>query len=117
MKFLITLAESDPEAWQRASAEEQERVFAQHRAFDAAVQERGTLLEGAALDAPSTSRTLRLTEGVRSVTEGPYAETAEQMTGVYLVDLPDVETALEVSRLLPEGYVIGVHPTVDLSGY
>ena len=51
------------------------------------------------------------------MTEGPYAETAEQITGVYLVDLPDLDTVLEVARLLPEGYVIGVHPTVDLSGY
>ncbi|GAA5143584.1 YciI family protein [Nocardioides marinquilinus] len=117
MKFLITLAESDPDAWLTATPEEQEQVFAQHRAFDAAVEERGTLVAGAALDATSTARTVRGGPDGRVVTEGPYAETAEQVTGVYLVDLPDLETALDVVRLLPEGYVVEVRPTVALEGY
>lgn len=117
MKFLITLAESDPDAWLTASEEEQEEVFARHRAFDAAVAERGRLLEGAALDATSTARTIRSDGGQRTVTEGPYAETAEQITGAYVVDLPDVETAVELAHLLPESYVIEVRPTVTLTGY
>lgn len=117
MRILITLSESDPDAWLEASSQEQQLVFEQHRAFDAAVAERGTLVEGAALAATTQARTVRTTGGQRVVTEGPFAETVEQLTGLYLVDLPDVSTAVELVHLLPGGYTIEVRPVVELEDY
>jgi hypothetical protein len=117
MKIVITLAEQDPDAWLRASAEEQQKAFAKHRAFDTAVSARGAVLAGAALSEIADARTVHLRDGERVVTEGPYAETGEQLTGVYVVDLPDVDTAVELVQLLPEGYVIGVRPSVVLDNY
>lgn len=118
MRLLITLAESDPDAWLSATAAEQEVVFDQHRAFDAAVAERGVLIEGAALASTSETRTVRTTAaGERVVVAGPFAETVEQLTGIYLVDLPDSATAVELAHLLPAGYTIAVRPVAQLEGY
>ena len=48
---------------------------------------------------------------------GPFAETVEQLTGIYLVDLPDPATAVELAHLLPAGYTIAVRPVAQLEGY
>jgi hypothetical protein len=48
------------------------------------------------------------------VTEGPYAETVEQLGGFYLVELPDLATAVEVASLLPREYDIEVRECLDV---
>jgi hypothetical protein len=48
------------------------------------------------------------------VTEGPYAETVEQLGGFYLVELPDLATAIEVAALLPREYDIEVRECLDV---
>jgi len=51
------------------------------------------------------------------VTEGPYAEVAEQLGGFYLIDVDSMETALDLARLLPDGYTIEVRPAIHIEGY
>ena len=53
-------------------------------------------------------------DGQRPVTEGPYAETVEQMGGFYLIDVPDHATAVEVAALLPREYSVEVRPTLEV---
>lgn len=114
MKFLILLTEDDPSAWERATEEQRQQVLAQHDRFSAALAERGSIEAGEALAGVEEARTLRLVDGVRTVTEGPYAETAEQLGGFYLVDLPDADVAVELCRLLPESYTVEVRPAVEV---
>ena len=116
MKVVLLLAEHDPSAWDRATDAERDRVLAQHTAFDQAVRQRGALVAGEALAASDTARTLR-TGPDRPVTLGPYAETTEQMTGFYVIDVPSTDDALELAGLLPEGYTIEVRPVVEIEGY
>ena len=101
MKFLLLMSEPDHFArWDAASEAEQSAVFDSFRAFSAAVRERGELLVGEALAPGDEARTLRPGPD-RPVTDGPYAETVEQVGGLYIVDLPDRDTAVDVARLLP----------------
>ena len=112
MKFLVLMAEADHyDRWDASSDAEQQAVYDCFKAFSDAVRERGSLLQGEALGHPSASRTLAAGD-VRAVREGPYAETVEQLGGFYLVDLPDLETAVEVARLLPPAYTIEVRPVI-----
>ncbi len=110
MKLMILLTEDDPSAWDRATPEERQDVIDRHAAFGAALRARGTILAGEALAGADEAR------GVRGglVVEGPYAEAVEQLTGFYLVDLPDLDVALETCTLLPAGYGIEVRPVVDV---
>jgi hypothetical protein len=49
------------------------------------------------------------------VTDGPFAETAEQLGGFYLVDARDLDTMVDLCDLLPRDYVIEVRPVADMS--
>jgi hypothetical protein len=48
------------------------------------------------------------------VTEGPYAETVEQLGGFYLIDVPDLDTAVGLAALLPQEYAVEVRPTLEV---
>jgi hypothetical protein len=118
MKFVVLMAEEDPEAWDRATQEYRDEVFERHRAFDRAVRDRGEILGGEALAFPQEAVTLRPARGgERLVSEGPYAESAEQLGGFYLVDLDSRETVLDLARLLPDSYSVEVRPVIEIEGY
>jgi hypothetical protein len=114
MKFLVLMAEQDTwERWSALSDSEQQDVFDSFTAFTEAVKERGTVLAGEALDRAESARTVRPGAG-RPVTEGPFAETVEQLGGFWLVDLPDLDSAVDAAKLLPEAYSVEVRPVVDM---
>ena len=114
MKFLVLMAEADhADKWDALDEAGQEAVFARFRAFTAAVEQRGKVIAGDALDRPEQARTVR-PGAERLVTEGPFAETVEQMGGFWVVELPDLETAVAAAKLLPEAYSVEVRPIVDI---
>jgi len=114
VKVLVLLAEDDPDAWERATEDERTAVFAAHDRFSAAVAARGAILGGEALAGAAEARTLRTVGSERVVTDGPYAEAAEQLGGYYLLEVDDVAVALELCHLLPAGYTIEVRPVVEI---
>ncbi|MCH1867656.1 YciI family protein [Nocardioides sp. CFH 31398] len=116
MKVLVLLAETDHFArWEAADADHRARVVADFQAFDAAVRARGAVLGGEALAPTGGARTVRAGADAasRPVTDGPYAETAEQLGGFYLIEVDDLDAAVEVARLLPREYDVEVREVVD----
>ncbi len=110
MRFLVLMAEEDHfDRWEAASEEQQQVFFDGLAAFTAAVRERGQVLLGEALDRPERAVTLR----GDSTTDGPYAETVEQVGGFYVVDLPSHEVAVETARLLPVP-AVEVRPILEM---
>jgi hypothetical protein len=117
VRFLVLMAEKDHfDRWAASSDTEQQAVFDCFKAFGEAVGARGEMVVSEPLDRPSTARTLSSAGAAdRSVREGPYTETVEQLGGFFLVDLPDLDTAVELARLLPAAYSLEVRPVVDVS--
>lgn len=115
MKFVLMMAETDHyEKWQRAGDAEREAVFAAFGAFAEAVAERGSIVAGEGLAPTTEAVTVRPGSGPeRSATEGPYAESAEQVGGIWIVDLPDLATAVELARLLPASYAIEIRRATE----
>ena len=110
MKFLVLMAEEDHFArWDAASEQQQQSFFDALSAFSTAVRERGEVLAGEALARPERAVTLR--DG--AATEGPYAETAEQVGGFYLIELPALEDAVAAARLLKVPSV-EIRPILDM---
>jgi len=99
--------------WEAADDAHRERVYADFRAFAEAVQSRGSIVAGDALDRPGTARTVQ-PGADRSVTDGPFAETVEQVGGFYLIDVPDLDAAVELAALLPREYTVEVRPTLEV---
>jgi hypothetical protein len=114
MRFFVLLTEKDHfDKWDDADAELRRRTIADYNAFGDAVRERGAIVAGDALARPEEARTLGPGQK-RPVTRGPFAETVEQIGGFYLVDLPDLDTAVELAALLPREFTIEVRPTLEV---
>jgi hypothetical protein len=116
MRFLLLLA-YDESGWAETTADKQQEFFDAHHAFEQAVYARGRIISGDALAETKEAFTLRHTAKGWQRTEGPFAETVEQIGGFYLLELPDEQAALDVAQQLPRQYTVEVRPTVDIAGY
>jgi hypothetical protein len=114
VRFLVLMAEADHfDRWEASDDAHRERVYADFRAFSEAVGARGSIVAGDALDRPGTARTVQ-PGAERALTDGPFAETVEQVGGFYLIDVPDLDAAVEVAALLPQEYTVEVRPTLEV---
>jgi hypothetical protein len=66
-----------------------------------ALQKEGLLLGAEPLEATGTAKTLRIRNGRVGITDGPFAETKEQLAGFYLIDAPNQDKALEIAARIP----------------
>jgi hypothetical protein len=114
VRFLVLMAEADHfDKWEDADDALRERVYADFRAFSEAVRSRGEIVAGDALDRPESARSVGA-GAERPVTDGPFAETVEQLGGFYLIDVPDLDAAVELAALLPREYTVEVRPTLEV---
>jgi hypothetical protein len=116
VKALVLMAATEGD-WDAATSEQRQEVMDAHTAFHKAVAERATMLAGEALASSSQARTLRRPGGAAVVTEGPYAEAAEQIGGFYLVEAESLDLVVELCHLLPASYAVEVRPVIDIEGY
>lgn len=117
MKYFILLAGYGEMApWDELSAADQEEQMAKLGAFDEACAARPgvEILSAEALSDGSVATTLRTRGGQMTVTDGPFAEAAEHIGGFYLLDAPDLDTVIELCRVLP-AYDIEIRPVPDMS--
>jgi hypothetical protein len=117
MKYFVLLAGfGELPSWDELTGEEQAAAMAEHGAFDEACAARPGLdiLGGASLGDGSVATTLRTRGGEMTITDGPFAEAAEQIGGFYLLDAPDLDTVIELCRILP-AYDIDIRPVLDES--
>ena len=70
-------------------------------AYSAWLAEGGMLIGGEPLGPTSTATTVRVRDGQTSITDGPFAETKEALGGYYLIDAPDLDTALDAAARCP----------------
>ena len=116
MKYFVLLAGyGEMPDWDGLTLEEQEAGMAKHAEFDEACAARPgvEMLGGEALGDGSTATTLRTRGGAMTVTDGPFAEAAEQIGGYYLLEAPDLDTVIELCRVLP-AYDIDIRPVIDV---
>ena len=97
-QYLILIYE-DEAGYATATPEVFDEVMQAHNQFTAQVEERGAkILGGNALQSTGTATSVR---GGAEVTDGPFVETKEALGGYYLIDAPDLDTALAVGKLCP----------------
>ena len=117
MKYFVLLAGyGELPTWDELSPEEQEAGMVQHIEFGRVCDERENvaILAGEALADGSTATTLRTNRaGELTVTDGPFAEAAEHVGGFYLLEAPDLDTVVELCRILPP-YDIEIRPVIDM---
>jgi hypothetical protein len=87
-------------------------------AYDAALRESGHRLAAAALQRVHAATTVRVRNGRVSVTDGPFAETKEQLAGFYLIDARDLNEAVQLASRIPPARIgsVEVRPVRQLRG-
>ena len=112
MKYAVLLFQ-DEAIWANLSDAERQVYLDHHDRFDKLTADRGiTVLAGEGLCDVSTATTLRRRGDDVTITDGPFAETAEQFGGFYLVEARSLDEVLEAARVLPE-YTIEIRPVAD----
>jgi hypothetical protein len=106
----------DEKVWTAREGAAAEEHTARHMRFAAKLQERGALRGGEKLALPGAATTLRRNAGGGdsvSVTDGPFAETAEVFGGFYIIEAADLDEAIAVARELPED-VVEIRPVESM---
>jgi hypothetical protein len=102
---LLNNAADDVRRWQTLSPEEaraeREREIPKWSALMGELGAGGNLLDGAELDEPSAAKTVRVRGGEAVVTDGPYAETKEQVGGFFLLECDDLDHAILIAARIP----------------
>ncbi len=100
MQFALLIYES-PEAFATRGNDDNDPYIGAWRAYYKALVEAGVYVGGDPLQLPETGTTVRLKEGKRSVQDGPYADTKEQLGGFTILELPTLDAALDWAARCP----------------
>jgi hypothetical protein len=114
MQYMLLLV-GDEKADQNLSEAEQMRIIGEHEVWSERVRAADAYVFGAALQ-PSTSATTIDVAGDGTVTDGPFAETAEHIGGIYFIQADDLDKAIEWAKQMPvsPSLRVEVRPVLDL---
>ncbi len=117
MRYML-LIYGDERARQALSPEEKSRAMAQARVLMEEARRRGIFRGAEPLEPTSSATTVRIENGKALITDGPFAETKEQLAGYYILDCKDLDEALEwAAKISTRGCGMGcveVRPIVDM---
>ena len=116
MRYFVTIA-YEPTVWAEATEEVQRRYHQAHLDFHDADAKRAAMVAGEALAGADTATTLRHVDGRPVLSDGPFAETAEQIGGFYLIDADNLDVMTELCALLPQAYSLEIRPVVQIEGF
>ncbi len=100
MQYMLLIYENESEARGR-SKEEQGKMFGEYRAFTNELKGAGKMLSGQPLESVTTATTVRVKGGKTLRTDGPFAETREQLGGYYAVEAKDLDEAVMLAAKIP----------------
>lgn len=101
MQYMVMALETEDEFAERDDPQRAGEYWAGWEAYLAALAGSGAMVGAGGLHPPSASTTVRLRDGQRIVHDGPYADTKEQLGGYFVIDVPDLDAALEWAARCP----------------
>ena len=115
MKYMLLIYD-DEKGWSKFSEAERQQIFGEYMQFSKEVRESGHYQAGAPLQPTSTATSVRVRNGKRAVTDGPFAETREQLGGYYLVEAKDLDEAIGIAARIPSARLgtIEVRPVMEM---
>ncbi|MBJ6763007.1 YciI family protein [Myxococcaceae bacterium JPH2] len=100
MKYLLMIYENE-KGWMELPPKEADQLLAEYGAFTASLKNSGNYIAGHGLQPTATATTVRIRDGKRLTTDGPFAETREQLGGFYLVDAKNIDEAVAIASRIP----------------
>jgi hypothetical protein len=100
VKYLCLIYD-DEKLWETMPAAEQDAIMGEYRAYVSDLRASGHYVAGSQLAPTATATTVRERDGRLAVTDGPFAETKEQLGGYFLIEARDLNEAIQVARRIP----------------
>jgi hypothetical protein len=100
------------------SESEREQCYAESAAYARQLHSRGQYLSSSPLYPTSTATSLRVQNGKQLITDGPFAETREQLGGYYLIEAENLDKAIEIAGKIPAGKwgTVEIRPVLEIDG-
>jgi hypothetical protein len=116
MQYLLLIYENEA-AWSDRSEAERGKIYQEYMAFTQGVVQSGAFKAGDALQPTHTATTVRVRDGKTMTTDGPFAETREQLGGYYLIEAKDLDEAIAIAARVPSSRwgSIEVRPIMAMS--
>jgi hypothetical protein len=116
MKYLCLIYDEEKKL-ASMSKSESDTFMGEYNAFTEGIQKSGHFLGGEALQPVQTATTVRVRNGKVSTTDGPFAETKEQLGGYYLIKARDLNDAIQVAQRIPSARLgsVEVRPIMEFS--
>lgn len=117
MRYMMLIYDNEALAESQSEAEQQ-AVFAEYGVFTQEVREKGVLEGGDPLLPTTAATTVRVKNGKRMTTDGPFAETKEQLAGYYILNCKSLDEALNLAAKIPAAKYgcIEVRPIMEMGG-
>jgi hypothetical protein len=114
MRYLCLIYDEEKKL-EKMSKEESDQFMGEYFAFTDAIKKNGHYIGGEALQGVQTATTVRVRNGKISTTDGPFAETKEQLGGYYLINARDLNDAIQVAAKIPSARLgtIEVRPVME----
>jgi hypothetical protein len=100
MQYLLLIYDAE-KVWNALSEAEHNKLFAEYGRFTDEIKQSGHYIGGNALQPTHTATTVRVREGKAATTDGPFAETREQLGGYYLVEAKNLDEATAIAARIP----------------
>jgi hypothetical protein len=117
MQYLLLIYGAE-DAWPKMSEAERNQMYGEYRTYTDEIKKSGHYVGGNALQPTHTATTVRVRSGKTSTTDGPFAETREQLGGYYLVEAKDLDEATRLAAGIPGARLgsIEVRPVMPTGG-
>ena len=115
MRYMLLIYESEANL-QKMTEEDGHRVMGEYMAFTDDIRRSGQYVAGAPLQPTPAATTVRVTNGKTLTTDGPFAETREQLGGYYLVEAKDLNEAISLAARIPAARTgsIEIRPIMEI---
>lgn len=101
MKYLCLICAEPPKMMEYLKPDDAGKLFAEYHVFTQGIRAAGQFLGANRLQPPTAAVTVRVRDGKVSTTDGPYAETKEQLGGYYMIEARDLNEAVRIAAKIP----------------
>ncbi len=114
MKYVLLIYHEE-QAWKRLTEAEQKETYGEYRQLIQELQSNGQYLAGDQLQPTTTASSVRVRNGKQMVTDGPFAETREQLGGFCMIDVKDLAEATNIAGRIPSSRMgsVEIRPVVE----
>jgi hypothetical protein len=100
MKYMLLIYQDEP-SWNALTEAERQQIYLEYRKLRGELEARGQFVSGSQLQPITTATSVRIREGKELITDGPFAETHEQLGGYFLIEAKDLDEATNIAARVP----------------